>query len=56
MKSHLEEWREIKERYDYMIKNGFTKEISKENLKYRIERIDHLISSEESQKEFNHFK
>jgi len=54
MKSHLEEWKEVKEKYEYMINAGFG---VKDHLKYRIERIEHLISSEEkNQDEFNHFK
>jgi len=54
MKSHIEEWKEIKDRYENQLKNNT---IPKEHLKYRIERIEHLISSEEkNQDEFNHFK
>ena len=57
MKSHIEEWNEIKGRYEYMLECGFDKYLPKEALKYRIERIDELIKSQEiNNNKINHFK
>ncbi|UVF62427.1 hypothetical protein [Nitrososphaeria virus YSH_922147] len=44
---HLTEWKAIKHRYENMEQSP--------QIKYRIERISHLIKEAET-KEFNHFK
>lgn len=55
--NHIPEWKKIRDNYKTILDNDFTKYLPKEAIKFRIERINHLISQEEQkEKELNHFR